>query len=95
MAEETQNAQKVIPMSLMYGLMINGTLGFAMLIAILFCLGNVEDALNTPTGMPILEIFTQGTSSVAGACLLGSILVIASVFCNIGLLATASRQLCK
>lgn len=45
---------------------INGFLGLGMLIAVLFCLGNLEDALSTPTGFPFIEIFRQATNSTSG-----------------------------
>lgn len=46
---------------------LNGTLGFAMLAAALFCLGNVEDAISTPTGFPFIEVFLNATGSIRGA----------------------------
>ena len=45
---------------------INGFLGFGMVIAVLFCLSNVDDAINTPTHFPVVEIFTQATRSPSG-----------------------------
>lgn len=45
---------------------INGTLGLAMTIAVLFCIGNLDDALNSPEGFPFMEIFRNATNSVAG-----------------------------
>ena len=46
--------------------LFNGLLSFGMLVAVLFCLGDTDQALNTPTGFPIIEIFTQATSTNAG-----------------------------
>ena len=65
-AEEIENASIVIPRSMCVSVMVNGTLGFAMLIAVLFCLGNPENALNTPTLYPFIEIFVQATNSNSG-----------------------------
>lgn len=48
-AEEIEDATIIIPRSMIASVLLNGSLGFAMLIAILFCLGNVNDALTTPT----------------------------------------------
>jgi choline transport protein len=47
-------------------ILINGLMGFSMLIAILYCLGDIDAALTTPTGYPFIEIFTQASRSVAG-----------------------------
>lgn len=51
---------------------INGFLGLGMLIAVLFCLGNLEDALSTPTGFPFIEIFSQATNSTSGGTVMVS-----------------------
>lgn len=95
MAEETKNAQKVIPISILLSLMLNGMMGFAILIATLFCIGNVQDALETRTGYPFMEIFYQGTNSIAGTCLMSTIIVIMGICAVTGVLATTSRQFCK
>ena len=46
---------------------LNGSLGFAIVTATLFCLGNEQDALNSPTGFPFIEVFVNATGSNAGA----------------------------
>ena len=76
----------------MLSVLINGSLGFGMLIAVLFCLGNLEEALNTPTGYPYMEIFRQATDSVSGALGMTSIILIIGICTIFGLLAATSRQ---
>ena len=71
---------------------LNGILGFAALMAILFCIGNVEDALETPTGYPFIEIFYQATDSTGGATAMACIILALVFFATIGLIATASRM---
>ncbi|KAF4630642.1 hypothetical protein G7Y89_g7494 [Cudoniella acicularis] len=92
MAEEIQNASTVIPWSMVSTVVINGVLGFAMLVAILFCAGDIADALKTPTGFPFIEIFNQATGSIGGATGMTVIIVLAQILACIGLLATASRM---
>ncbi|EED18761.1 GABA permease, putative [Talaromyces stipitatus ATCC 10500] len=92
MAEETQNAPKIVPISIMFSVVINGVLGFAMLIASLFCLGNLQDDLNSPTGYPFMAIFLQGTGSVAGATAMSAIVGVMAICATTGMLATASRM---
>ena len=46
---------------------LNGTLGFAMIVATLFCLGDEQDALSSSTGFPFMEVFLSATNSVHGA----------------------------
>lgn len=66
-AEEIENASKVIPTSMIASVMLNGILGFSMVIALLFCLGDVAAALATPTGFPFIEVYRNATNSDAGA----------------------------
>ena len=72
---------------------INGTLGLAITIAILFCMGNIDDALASPTGFPFIEIFYSSTSSVGGATAMTSIIVFLSVIATVNSLLSASRQM--
>lgn len=92
MSEEIQNASVVVPRSIMFSILINGSLAFGMLITTLFSLNDVQAALNTPTGYPYMEILLQSTGSVAGATVLASILVVMQYCANVGLLASASRM---
>ncbi|KAH1495497.1 hypothetical protein KXX06_002287 [Aspergillus fumigatus] len=92
MAEEVRNASVAIPRAILLSVLINGALGFGMLIAVLFCLGDLDAALATPTGYPYMEIFRQATDSLAGALGMTSILLIIGVCSVIGMLAATSRQ---
>ncbi|PTU23253.1 hypothetical protein P175DRAFT_0433350 [Aspergillus ochraceoroseus IBT 24754] len=93
MAEEVQNASVAVPRAILLSILINGTLGFSMLIAVLFCMGDIETALATPTGYPYMEIFHQITGSVSGALGMSSVVLIIGVTSVIGMLAATSRQL--
>lgn len=57
MAEETEHAAVNIPRAILCSMLINGMVGFVMMLTILFCLGDVESVLNTDTGYPFLQIF--------------------------------------
>lgn len=93
MCEEIKNASTVVPQSLMASIGINGTLGFAMLIAILFCIGNIDDALTTPTDFPFIEIFYQASQSAAGATAMTAIVMSMMIFATLAVLAAASRMM--
>lgn len=92
MAEEVANAATAIPHAIMLSVLINGSLGFGMLIAVLFCMGNVNEALTTPTGYPFIEIFYQATNSVGGACAMTSVILAIAICTVAGMLAATSRQ---
>ncbi|KAF7592273.1 hypothetical protein BBP40_000404 [Aspergillus hancockii] len=92
MSEEITNAPVAVPRSIMLSVLINGTLGFSMLLAMLFCLGDIDKALVSPTGYPFMEIFLQATHSVAGTATMCSIITTMGICTSVGMLASTSRQ---
>lgn len=93
MSEEIHNASTVVPWAMITTILLNGALGFALLIALLFCLGDINDALTSPTGFPFIEIFRQATNSNSAATGMTCIIVIIMFAAAIGIMATASRLL--
>ncbi|KAG8169214.1 hypothetical protein KVR01_001963 [Diaporthe batatas] len=91
MAEEIRNASVVIPRSILTGITINGSLGLAMLIAMLFCMGDIDAALEENPLYPFMAIFKNVTGSTAGATVMAAIVVIMSVSATTGILASTSR----
>ena len=92
MCEEIANASTVVPWTMVSSIAINGTLGFGMLIAVLFCIGNVDNALNSPTGYPFIEIFAQATNSIASATAMTAFIIALIICAGISLLAATSRM---
>lgn len=93
MAEEIKGASMVVPRAIMASLALNGMLGFGIMMAINFTLGDVEGALHTPTGFPFMEIFRQATNSTHGAAFMASVITIMQMSATVGVLASASRML--
>ncbi|APA06522.1 hypothetical protein sscle_02g012920 [Sclerotinia sclerotiorum 1980 UF-70] len=95
MSEEIKKASIVVPRAMLSGLILNGVLGFAMMIAYLFCLGDLDDVLNAQEtlGYPFLYVFQTGTGSTAGAAVMGLIVVALGVCSTVGALASSSRML--
>ncbi|KAL5337416.1 amino acid/polyamine transporter I [Aspergillus crustosus] len=92
MSEEIENAEVIVPRAILLSVLINGLLGFAMLLALLFCLGDIETALATPTGYPFMEVFRSGTGSVGGAAAMSAIVITVCICSTTGMLAATSRQ---
>ena len=92
MSEEIKNASVIVPRSIMFTILINGSLGFSMLIMTLFSLNDVESALDTPTKYPYMDILLKSSGSITGATILASILMVMQFCANAGLLASASRM---
>jgi amino acid transporter len=95
MAEEVKNASKVVPRAIQISVLLNGALGLAMLVAYLFCLGNLDDVLasSATLGYPYLYVFLQGTGALAGAVTMAMIMWVLGVCCLVGLMAATSRQM--
>ncbi|KAJ5112667.1 hypothetical protein N7532_000712 [Penicillium argentinense] len=92
LAEECSNAEIAIPRAMMLTVVINGCLGFGMLLTMLFCSGNIQDALASRSGYPFMEIFVQGTHSMGGALAMTSVYLFAAGCSIFGMLAATSRQ---
>lgn len=74
-------------------LLINGSMGFGFLIAILYFMGDVQAALDTNTGFPIIQIFYQITESRGAATAMSCVIVVAATLATIPLVASAARML--
>lgn len=92
MAEEIHNASVVVPRSMVTSVLINGVFGFAALMAILFSLSDVENALMSPTGYPFMYVF-QAAAGSRGATVMTCTIITLGTFGSWALLATASRQI--
>ncbi|KAJ9606975.1 hypothetical protein H2200_008986 [Cladophialophora chaetospira] len=96
LAEEVENAAWNIPRAILASMCINGAVGFAMMLTVLFCLGDVDSVLDTATGYPFIQIFyilnKDSVNSVAGATVMLAVVLILTWACAIGITTTASRM---
>ncbi|KAL4882460.1 amino acid/polyamine transporter I [Aspergillus karnatakaensis] len=91
MSEEVSNAGRNVPLAIAWGYFTNGIMAIILLIAYLFSIPSVEDALSDPTGFPFLYVFKNAVST-AGVNGLTSIILIPVIFSNIFFNASTSRQ---
>ena len=91
LSEEVHNAAVAVPQSIMLSMLINGTLGFAMNIAVLFCMGSPEEALKSDTPFAFMGIFRQVTRSVAGAAAMSCLVLVLCISATVGIYASTSR----
>jgi amino acid transporter len=89
-----KNPRVTVPRAMVGSIIINAAMGFSLLIAILFCMGALQDALITQTGFPIIQIFHHITSGnkLATSALISTIVLSASG-ATVGLMASTSRTL--
>ncbi|KAJ2990487.1 hypothetical protein NUW58_g2925 [Xylaria curta] len=94
MSEEVRSANVVVPRSLLYTTFINGSLGFSMILALLFCATDVEAAVRSADRLyPFLHIFYTALESTTGACLLAGIVLVVGIASSISIYATSSRMI--
>ncbi|CAJ0555292.1 Ff.00g053570.m01.CDS01 [Fusarium sp. VM40] len=91
LSEEMNNAEMGVPRAMVGCLLVNGPLGFAFLLIILFFMGDISAALATPTGFPIIEIFLHMTGSIAAATTMTAMITVMAILATVPLLTAAAR----
>ncbi|TQS32631.1 hypothetical protein Golomagni_07048, partial [Golovinomyces magnicellulatus] len=91
MSEEIHNPSIVVPRSLMFSLVINGATGFAMLLALLYCVDDFATIQHSQTGFTFIDIYLKITNSIPGTVIMTCITVILAACATVGVLASASR----
>ncbi|KAK5111657.1 hypothetical protein LTR62_004762 [Meristemomyces frigidus] len=92
LAEEVSNAALNIPRAILGAMLINGAVGFAMMVTILYCLGDAEAVLATKIGFPYIQIFYNSVGNIAGATVMTAVVLALTWSCAIGITTTASRM---
>lgn len=91
MSAEVKDAPRKVPKAMMTAVALNVVIALGFIIALLFCIRDVEAVITTPTGFPIIEIYRQATSSKTLATALMSTLLFTNFFSLFGIYASTSR----
>lgn len=83
MAEETLSPQTDIPKAIMGTVAIGFITSFTYVIAMFFCITDLDSILNSSTGVPIMDIFHQALRSKGGAIALNCLILLTAIGCNI------------
>lgn len=83
LAEEVQNAERVIPIAILGTVTIGLFTALTYAIAMFFSVRNLSDIIEHGTGLPILDIFYQALNNKAGAICLGTLILISLFLCTI------------
>ncbi|EFQ98516.1 hypothetical protein MGYG_01543 [Nannizzia gypsea CBS 118893] len=92
-AEEIKDASRVLPLSMLWTLILNGTTGLIMLITYAFCVYDIDTVLKDQTGFPFISVFLHATQSVRATTAMTSLILILQACSAISNVATTSRQL--
>ncbi|KAK4495085.1 hypothetical protein PRZ48_013412 [Zasmidium cellare] len=92
MAEEVEDAGRVVPRSMVWSFILNIPFTFGMVISYLFCMDSIGDALEDPTGYPFIYVFRQATSSRGGTTGMTVVILFLLIMITISAMASTSRQ---
>ncbi|KAH9856381.1 APC amino acid permease [Lenzites betulinus] len=91
-SEEASNAATAVPWAIVYAIGIAGVLGWAINVALAFCMGtDMDSILNSPIGQPMAEIFFNSFGQ-KGTLALWSIVVLVQYMMGSSMVLAASRQ---
>ncbi|EXV05570.1 amino acid permease family protein [Metarhizium robertsii] len=92
MAEEIRDASVVVPRSMVWSFILNVPFTFGLLITYLFCIGDVQEALDSKTGFPFIYVFQNATGSIGATTGLTIVVLVLLTMITISSLASTSRQ---
>ena len=96
MSEEIRNAPIMAPRAVVLSTVLNGAMGFGILLAALYALGDIDQTLDSPTGQlnfPFLYLLQGGIGSVGGAAAMGAVITVMQIWAGVAGMAAASRML--
>ena len=88
-AEEVEDASLVVPRCIWWSYVLNVSMGIAILITMLFCIGDLNDAINSPA--PYLSLFNN-TGSLRVAMMLTVVIFLLIFVGTFTALATTARE---
>ena len=94
MSEEIKEPAVVVPRAMIGTILINGALGFGMIVALLFSMGDINTVLESPVslaGYPFIQIYYNAVESLAGTNAMTAVTLVIVIFANWGLQAGCSR----
>lgn len=91
LAEEVDQPEVVIPISIMATIAIGFTTAWFFVVAMFFSLNNFDTIVDSLTGVPLLELFYQSLGNKSAAILLESLIIVTGFGCLIAVHTWQSR----
>lgn len=92
LAEEIRDSSRILPLGMVWTLILNGSTGFVMIVTYAFCLGNIDEVMNSTTGFAFIQVFLNSTGSVPAATGMTVVIMVMQFCAAISNVATTSRQ---
>ena len=93
LSEELHDASKVLPLTMIVAGLSNYVFGFVTIVTLMCNVGDVANALSSPTGQPYVAILLAATGSLRLTMFFTALVGILVVFATINQVTTSSRQL--
>lgn len=93
MAEDMTHPRRDAPRAILWSVALGSTTGFAFLITLCYCIGDIQAVATTSTGVPFIQILYEATSSKVATCILASMTIIINLVGVVNLLAEGSRSI--
>ncbi|KAI1790578.1 APC amino acid permease [Ganoderma leucocontextum] len=91
-SEEASNAATAVPWAIIYAIAIAGVLGWAINMALAFCMGtDIDGIINSPIGQPMASIFFNSFGQT-GTLAIWAVVVIVQYMMGSSMVLAASRQ---
>ncbi|KAL8786268.1 MAG: hypothetical protein Q9213_002863 [Squamulea squamosa] len=93
MSEEVKNASQTLPKAILWGAGLNAILGYLCVFTLCFTMTDIPRLLDSATGFPFLQLFSDATGSNAGTAVMAAIVIVTLIMAVVSEVATASRQI--
>ncbi|QKX53758.1 uncharacterized protein TRUGW13939_00838 [Talaromyces rugulosus] len=93
MTEEMNNASRDAPKAIILSVVMGAVTGFIFLVVVFFCTGDLATTANSPTGVPLIQIFHDSIGSARGACALAAIVTVIYFVAANSLMAEGGRSI--
>lgn len=91
MTEEMKSASKEAPKAIVLAVVLGAVTGFAFLLTLCFCIGDITETAESSTGVPVIQIIYDSTGNKAATCILSSLIAVIVIVAGNNLLAEGSR----
>ncbi|PVH88992.1 amino acid transporter [Cadophora sp. DSE1049] len=91
MSDEVKGARTQVPHSMIIAVTSNSIMQFSFMVAVMFCIGDVDQVTNTPTLLPIIEVYYQATKSKPATNLLVFMIALILFISLFNIFASVSR----
>jgi choline transport protein len=96
LTEETRSASRTVPKAIVISAAINYALGFGMLIALMFVLGDVDAMLETAMALqqkPWVRVVLEATGNLPGTVVVVAVVIVLCILATMNITLVASRLL--